>query len=109
MLVFDECQYQPNPISLSTATVDQSASLIPIISPNPTTNPLDLSITINIQNELDLYLYISMGQLVHSESNVQNYNGRYHLSCSKEIEKGIYLLHIIDGSDQYNTKLILNN
>jgi hypothetical protein len=109
MLVNDECQYQPNPHSISTATFDQSVILEPIVAPNPAANPLDLSITLDIQNEVDLYLYNSMGQLVYSKSGVQNYGGNYRLNYDQELDKGLYLLHIFDGTKQYNTKLIVNN
>ena len=75
------------------------------VYPNPATNEINVIITLNLQSDLQLYVFNNLGTLVKSKTIKQNEN---YLNMSvSDLPSGIYYLKFIGENGYYNSIKII--
>ena len=75
-----------------------------IIYPNPAINSFTIKLNFEFKNA-SINIYDIVGQKIFSK-NLHNQN-EITLNAQNILSKGIYLVKIIDGKKEYNSKLII--
>lgn len=108
MLVYDESQYQLNPMAVS---VDDSViKENPIqIFPNPIAKAHTLTVSLDSDGLADLELYSTVGKKVISKKSIQFSGGTYTLYLPTSLNQGLYTLHVLKDGVLQTSKLFVQN